>query len=136
MSIMVSDDLDRRVKLVNASRPDLFLSIHVNYVDSPGPRGYEVWVPKGIRGARDRLSRELAWLVRGGLKRVWGPEDRGTKDTQNLRVLRGTHCPAALVELEFVSHPYVERMLGSRAVRLRLARGLAEAAAKWILKNK
>jgi len=128
----VDDDLDARVRIVNARNPDLFLSIHTNYVPASGPRGFEVWVPR-CSGARDRNSRALATFLRDELGGVWGAdEDRGTKDEHNLRVLKGTHCPAALIELEFVSNPGVERMLGQPGKQRELARAIAEAARKWL----
>jgi N-acetylmuramoyl-L-alanine amidase len=128
----VDDDLDARVNIVNGSRPDLFLSIHTNYVSTPGPRGYEVWVPR-CNGQRDRQSRALAELLRGELGDVWGQnQDRGTKDDHNLRVLKGTACPAALVELEFVSNREVERQLGRSSKQQELAMAIAEAARNWV----
>jgi N-acetylmuramoyl-L-alanine amidase len=64
---------------------------------------------------------------------VWGAsEDRGTKDEHNLRVLKGTRCPAALVELEFVSNPGVERLLSQPGKQRDLAAAIAEAARKWL----
>jgi N-acetylmuramoyl-L-alanine amidase len=128
----VDDDLDARVDIVNGARPDLFLSIHTNYVATPGPRGFEVWVPR-CNGLRDRQSRALAELLRGELGDVWGQnQDRGTKDDHNLRVLKGTHCPAALVELEFVSNREVERQLARPSKQQELAAAIAEAARSWV----
>lgn len=131
----VDEDLDARVQIVNNARPHLFLSIHTNYVANPAPRGYEVWVPRCV-GARDRDSRDLAELLRGELGTVWGAnEDRGTKDDHNLRVLKGTHCPAALVELEFVSNLGVERQLGDPAKQRSLAQAIAQAARSWVARH-
>jgi N-acetylmuramoyl-L-alanine amidase len=127
----VDDDLDARVHIVNSAKPDLFLSIHTNYSPAPGPRGFEVWVPR-CTGSRDHDSRVLADLLREEMGGVWGPaQDRGVKDEHNLRVLKGTHCPAALVELEFVSNPGVERMLGQPGKQHDLAAAIAEAARRW-----
>lgn len=127
----VDNDLDARVQIVNGARPDLFLSIHTNYVANAGPRGFEVWVPR-CTGARDQSSRDLAELLRGELGEVWGAnEDRGTKDEHNLRVLKGTHCTAALVELEFVSNPGVERMLGQPGKQRDLAEAIGTAVRRW-----
>src|SRR5262249_22009669 len=89
------EGLGERVSIVNGARPDLFLSIHTNYVGNAAPRGFEVWVPRGS-GRRETESRTMATLVRGELASVWNSEDRGTKDEHNLRVLKGTHCPAVL----------------------------------------
>lgn len=131
----VDNDLDARVQIVNGARPDLFLSIHTNYVANAGPRGFEVWVPR-CEGARNQQSRDLADLLRGELGEVWGSnEDRGTKDDHNLRVLKGTHCPAALVELEFVSNPGVERQLGQASRQRELATAIADAARSWVARH-
>jgi len=46
-------------------------------------------------------------------------------------VLKGTHCPAALVELEFVSNPGVERMLGQPGKQHDLASAIAAAVRRW-----
>lgn len=128
-------DLDRRVAIANGARADLFISVHTNWVDDPGPRGYEVFVPQTATGRRDRHSRELAQLIRGELGRFWTSPDRGTKE-RNFRVLRNTRCPAVLVELEFVSNRNAERQLSRRSVQRELARRLAEAARSWALRHK
>jgi N-acetylmuramoyl-L-alanine amidase len=127
----VDDDLNVRVDLANRAAPDLFLSVHTNWVEHPAARGYEVWVPKNARGARDAESRRLARAILGELGQVWTSDDRGIKDEHNLRVLKGTTCPAALVELEFVSNPQAERQLARRDVRLKLAAALADAVRAW-----
>lgn len=126
----VDDDLDARVAIVNGCKPDLFLSVHTNYATNAGPRGYEVWVPR-CSGRRDTESRNLAELIRGEMATVWNSPDRGTKDEHNLRVLKGTHCPAALVELEFISNPAAERQLGQTEKQREMAAAIAEAARKW-----
>ena len=127
----VDDDLNARVDFVNRHNPDLFLSVHTNYHDNAGSRGFEVWVPKNARGARDAESRRLARNVLAELGGVWTSDDRGIKDEHNLRVLKGTSCPAALVELEFVSNPAAERQLAQASTRRKLADALAGAVGRW-----
>jgi len=135
LSADIDEDLMARVRKVNAAKPDLFISIHTNGVANSGPRGFEVWVPlpQDNRGA---ASRDLASIIRGELGTVWESEDRGTKDERNLRVLKQTSCPAALVEMEFVSNPQAERLLGSHEHRCKVALAIAEAARKWVAKHK
>jgi N-acetylmuramoyl-L-alanine amidase len=131
----IDDDLMARVRRVNQAKPDLFLSVHTNGVASPAPRGFEVWVPLP-QDRRGLASRDLATIIRQELGSVWESEDRGTKDEHNLRVLRQTDCPAALVELEFVSNPQAERLLSLHEHRCKLAMALAEAARRWLLKRR
>lgn len=129
------EDLAHRVSVVNQENPDLFLSIHTNGVKNPSPRGFEIWVPKNARGSRDSESRRAARLLRAGLVDVWGPEDRGTKDQSNFYVLRNTRCPATLVEIEFVSNPFVERRLALSSVRTKIAEVIAESVRKWAVQR-
>ena len=130
-AVDVDDDLNHRVAIANRTQPDLFVSIHTNWVEHPGARGYEVWVPKNAVGSRDAESRRLARHILHGLSSVWTSDDRGIKDDHNLRVLKGTRCPAALVELEFVSNPHAERQLAKADVRRRLAEAVAQGIRDW-----
>ena len=126
--------LAARAAMANRTRSDLFVSIHTNWVGNAGPRGYEVFVPQNIAGQRDRESRRLAALIRKGLGLVWrNSPDRGTRDFRNLAVLRQTRCPAALVELEFVSNRWAERELAKDSIRRALAIRIAEAVWQWVV---
>ena len=127
----VDDDLNHRVVIANRAQPDLFVSVHTNWVEHSAARGFEVWVPKNAVGARDAESRRLARHILQELGRVWTSDDRGIKDAHNLRVLKGTRCPAALVELEFVSNPHAERLLAKSEMRRRLAEAVAQGIRDW-----
>jgi N-acetylmuramoyl-L-alanine amidase len=133
LSTDIDDDLAERVRIANAAKADLFLSVHANGVANPGPRGYEVWVPV-VRDARGQSSRSLADLILAELGGVFASDNRGIKDDHNLRVLKGTKCPAALVELEFVSNPAAERELARPATQRRLAEALARAVRDYVAK--
>lgn len=123
----VHRDLQHRVNVVNRERPDVFLSIHVNYVPHSEPRGFELWVRRNDRG-----SRELASYLRGEMNRALPTEDRGIKDEKALYVLRHTSCPAVLVEVGFISNPTEERYLLDAAYRQKIAGVLAEAVRKYV----
>lgn len=131
----IDEDLAARVNIVNRSRADLFISVHANGVGNAAVRGFEVWVPLS-RDARGIASRQMAELVLGELAGIWSSENRGIKDDHNLRVLKGTRCPAVLVELEFVSNPAAERELALASTRQRLALAIAEAARQWMLRRR
>ncbi|HEX7900699.1 MAG TPA: N-acetylmuramoyl-L-alanine amidase [Planctomycetota bacterium] len=131
-SPVIDNDLQERVDIVNRASPDLFLSIHANGADNVSARGFEVWVPMNARGERDRESRRLAQNLLAGLDGAWGnAPNRGVKDDRNLRVLRGTTCPAALVELEFVSNRAAEKELSKPQRRDELASSIADAVRRW-----
>ncbi len=66
-------------------------------------------------------------------KRI-GVPDRGQKQA-GFYVLRGTHAPAILVEMAFISHAKDEAQLGSRRFRRRLAEGVAAGVAEYARKK-
>lgn len=66
-------------------------------------------------------------------KRVDVP-DRGQKQA-GFYVLRGTHAPAILVEMAFVSYPKDEAELGSRRFRRKMAEGVAAGIADYARKK-
>ncbi|MHC4606233.1 MAG: N-acetylmuramoyl-L-alanine amidase family protein [Planctomycetota bacterium] len=129
-------DLQHRCDVVNRVKPDVFLSIHANWVPTPGPRGFEMWVPQKARGKRDRECRRLANSLRREFRGLFGNHDRGIKDEKNLYVLRNTACTAVLVEMEFLSNPTAGRLLADPPVRGKLAGAIAEALRKFILSRK
>jgi len=128
----VDRDLQHRVQVVNRTAPDLFLSIHVNYVDRPEPRGFEIWMRRN-----DRSSRDLAQHVRAALKGELRTEDRGiVNDYRGLRVLKGTSCPAVLIEVGFISNPVEERQLCDPSYRQRVASAIARGVEKYLASRK
>lgn len=116
-----SDGLAFRADLANGNGADVFISIHANSVANPAAHGTEVYhYPGSIRGRR------LASLLQARLVAELGTADRGVK-AANFQVLRETDCPAALVEVAFISNE-ADRLLLTGYVGL-LAAAVAIAGA-------
>lgn len=79
-------------------------------------------------------SAPFAALVRRGVAKRVDIPDRGQKQAA-FYVLRGTHAPAILVEMAFVSDPKDEAALGSRRFRRRMAEGVAAGIADYARKK-
>jgi N-acetylmuramoyl-L-alanine amidase len=126
-------DLIERTVICNRIDPDLFLSLHTNISQHVSERGFEVWVRRN--GAHIKESWKFAELICTELATVLGDSNRGIKNEHNLRVLKGTECPAVLVELEFLSNPEAEKRLANSQVQSRLADALAEAIKKQLPKS-
>ncbi len=117
--------LSQRAQQANKISADLFVSIHCNAAPNREAQGIEAWhhgasVP-GKRLAtclHDALCEEFPDAVRRGVK-----SDR-TRYKSGFAVLRETAMPAALVELEFISHPDREREMATDEWRERCARAL------------
>lgn len=97
-------ELAERANLSNRAGADVFISIHCNSA-SPEARGTEVWTYPG-----EAQDRRLAQDILSRLVARTGFRDRGVKE-ENFAVLRLTRCPAALVELGFISNPQEEQIM-------------------------
>ena len=114
--------LEQRTQMANKAQADLFLSIHFNAAQSKTASGLETFVltPRDQPSTRDaklRSSDQVVWpgqafnawnvifghALQSELVAATGEEDRGLKRAR-FSVLRSTQCPAALVELGFLSH--------------------------------
>ncbi len=100
-------ELAERAKIANKAGADLFVSIHCNSGDNKSAAGMEVWhYPNAAEDKR------LASAIHDRLISRTGFRDRGVKE-ENYAVLRLTKCPAALVELGFISNPQEEQTMMS-----------------------
>ena len=138
--------LGRRPAAARACRADLFLSIHANWVKSSSVKGIETFLlpPVGTSSTYnakvhrrrssgngfDRENARLAYEVQKGLLAGTGGADRGVKHA-NFLVLRDAPCPAALVEMGFLSNRAEENLLGSGTHQEKIARGLEVAVVAY-----
>lgn len=139
-----NDDRDvslaKRVAKAAEWRADLFISIHANSVGTASVRGIETFVlalagspitygttPRkhaSDGNAFNRQNARLGFELQKHMVLASGGADRGLKRA-TFAVLRDAPCPAALVEVGFLSNPQEERLLGSAAYQARLVRGIA-----------
>ena len=144
-------DLETRSRKAAGLRADLFVSIHAN---SAGPnrsvRGAETFVlalpgryssnsygggklpSETSNGNRyDTANMVLGYRIQQNLLKATGQEDRGVKRAR-FEVLRDAPCPAALVEMAFLSNPKDESIAMDPAGRDRIARGIADGIAAYL----
>ena len=144
-------DLETRSRKAAGLRADLFVSIHAN---SAGPnrsvRGAETFVlalpgryssnsygggklpSETSNGNRyDTANMVLGYRIQQNLLKATGQEDRGVKRAR-FEVLRDAPCPAALVEMAFLSNPKDEAIAIDPAGRDRIARGIADGIAAYL----
>ena len=132
--------LDARSAYANRAKADLFVSIHVNSAADRSVRGIETFclTPEGAASsnsgkpdprkyagnAKNPQNFLLAYNIQRSMLAQTRTTDRGVKFAR-FAVLRDVRCPAALVEVGFVSNRYDEANLGSTAYQDKLARGIA-----------
>lgn len=115
-----------RAELANKSMASAFVSIHCNAASSPEAEGFEVLHhPKSERGKR------LAELINLNTSILF-VKNRGLKKRDDLVVLNKTTCPAALVEMGFLSNPREAKMLARPEFRLSLAKAIASGIRSYM----
>lgn len=125
--------LGARCDIANQWPAEVFCSIHCNAVENPEAQGFEVWTNREHDAADDLASR--IWLA----MRQAFPDMKARLDLSDgdedweagYRVLVGTHMPAVLVELAFISNPKDEERLRSPAWQTRAAMVIADVLRSW-----
>jgi N-acetylmuramoyl-L-alanine amidase len=103
------------------------IKIHYSY----GARAKKV-LCRTILGANASRSRNLAKALQEEMVNATGNTDRGIKNTQDLRVLRMQLCPAALVEIGFLTNPRTERRLRTPSYREKIAAAIAKGIDSFV----
>ena len=121
-----SDDtfvtLDGRVEMARQAGAEVLVSVHNNASTSGQGVGTEVYYSSRLPD-----SRVLAELLYDALVTQLAQTGRGVKVRDDLRVLRLSPVPAALVEVAFVDHAEDERRLLDPAFRQRAAEAMFSA---------
>ncbi len=111
---------------------DIFLSLHFN-AGGEEAEGAEVWYHEG-----SRKGKQLAMWVDIELKKLG--KTRGVKKDTNryrrgfcvLRVAEGQGVPSALLEVDFVSNPKVEKKVKAEEERMRRMQAVANGIDKFL----
>ena len=118
-------ELNERAAIANRARATLFVSIHSDSAENRSAQGFTLYVRRGPPAESVRLAKSIAYHMG-----QTGTPGRGQKE-QDFRVLVRTTCPAALVELGFLSNSYeaasLKRDHYQRLLATAIAQGIVEA---------
>lgn len=97
----------KRPQISNKFNSDCFLSIHLNFWESPSAHGTETEVNKSGKGKTSlgMGNTEYAKIIQKYMQRATGFTDRGLTDRAHLAVLNNNKAAAALAEIGFLSNP-------------------------------
>jgi len=110
--------LQTRCDVANALNAHLFISIHVNYSDSPSVNGTTFyWYKPQDQSFAQALERAVISNA--------GTNDVGARH-ENFYVIRHTTMPAVLVETAFISNPHDAALLRTPAFLQGMAQGIAD----------
>lgn len=124
------NDLTLRAEYTKTHKADIFVSLHLNGSINKGIRGYEVYVPYETKYPRRsyelasalhyELSQQVKPLFGGGSLGNLNNLDHGIRAAK-FNVLMKAHCPAALVEMDYLTNEESEQLLLSATYRNDLA---------------
>ncbi|WP_340084516.1 N-acetylmuramoyl-L-alanine amidase CwlD [Siminovitchia sp. FSL H7-0308] len=99
-------DLKKRLKLINESDADLFISIHLNSIPSPRWRGAQTFYSPHLVD-----NKRAATFIQDELITSLENTDRHAKIIQNVYLIKHANKPGALVEIGFLSNPTERELL-------------------------
>lgn len=116
-----SVDVYQRSRLANREKPDVFVSIHCNFLERGEASGIETYYGKD----RDEDCQSLAEKIQASAIEKTGAVDRGAR-TEDFVVVKETKMPAALIEVGFLSDPGERELLQDAEYQKKLAQGIAD----------
>ncbi|UKS27694.1 N-acetylmuramoyl-L-alanine amidase [Paenibacillus sp. HWE-109] len=118
-------DLAQRSGLANTIKPQMMLSLHINWSRKSDIRG-----PIVIYQNRSE-SILLAQLLQESLNRVYGTEELPVLGKKYF-VIRNTKCPTVIVELGFLSNKADRKLLNSSHHQAKLAEAITKGVEQYI----
>lgn len=124
-----SDDtfisLEERVKITNENQPDLFVSIHINALESTSSiYGIETYY-------QTEQSRPLAMAIHQQLVQGLGVPDRSVRKAR-FYVINHTPVPAILAEVGFISNPQERDNLGATDYQGKIADSVSAGIVQFL----
>jgi len=117
------EDLNNRVRYINKSRPDLFISIHLNAYSSSNVKGAQVFYQNTEK------SKLLADIVQGELNNITS-KDRKIKNGDYF-ILNQTKITGVLVECGFLSSPEERIKLNDSNYQIKIADKISRGIVKY-----
>lgn len=123
-----SEDLKNRHAIINSCGADILISIHLNSFQERQYYGAQTFYP-----SNDEKSRRLAESIQNEMIKVLGRgNDRKSKPTDSVYILKNNNMPSALVECGFLSNPEEERLLGDEHYQEKVAWSIFVGIVKYM----
>lgn len=126
-----AEDLKKRVKLINESEADLFLSIHLNAIPSARWSGAQTFY-----NGRFIENEDVAKYIQDELRRNLENTERVAKPIDGVYLLKNSEKPGALVEVGFLSNPQEEKLLNSEQYQEKVAASIYNGVLRYFSNEK
>jgi N-acetylmuramoyl-L-alanine amidase len=121
------EDLFARADFINAQKPNLFISIHLNSIPSARWKGAQTFY-----SSNHPDNSNLAALIQKELRKNMGNTDRmAVKADKMIYLLRVLKMPSSLVEVGFLSNPEEARLLASEKYQKKVAAAIYQGILRY-----
>ncbi|MGD6968889.1 N-acetylmuramoyl-L-alanine amidase CwlD [Rossellomorea vietnamensis] len=121
-----TEDLKKRLDLINSSDADLYLSIHLNAIPSSRWSGAQTFY-----NPKFKENKEVATSIQSELIRNLENTKREAKGIQNVYLVKHINKPGALVEIGFLSNPGEKANLMTEKYQQKVAASIYEGVLKY-----
>ncbi|MDF2607815.1 MAG: N-acetylmuramoyl-L-alanine amidase CwlD [Bacillales bacterium] len=130
-SIRKTEDLRKRLKIINKSDADMFLSIHLNSLPIAKYSGAQTFYNIGSDD-----NKELAAFIQDELRKTLNNTNRVAKPIHNIYLLRKAEIPGALVEAGFLSNATERALLADEEYQDKIAFGIYKGILRSLTNEK
>ena len=116
-------DFDNRIKLINESNADMYLSIHLNYLNNSLYSGPQVFYNKD--------NKELAELIQKSLNKYTNENRKIKNIPQNTYMYSKLKVPGVLIECGFLSNTKERNKLTNKEYQKLISKAISEAILEY-----
>lgn len=121
-------DLNNRIKISREAENGIFLSIHMNYFDSPNEKGAQIFY-----SPNNEKSSVLAGFIEKELKTVNTDNKRVSKPSDNrIYIMKHIKIPALIIECGFISNREEEKLLKDSNYQDKIVAAVVNGIKKYI----
>jgi len=126
-----TQDLYRRLDIIQKSDPDMFISIHLNKIPSAKWRGAQTFYhPKSEE------NKKLASFIQDSLRKDLENTDRQAKTIEHVFLLKQSEVPSSLVEVGFLSNDVERGLLVKRNYQNKIAESIYKGIFRYYTDEK
>ncbi|PID15958.1 N-acetylmuramoyl-L-alanine amidase [Sporosarcina sp. P34] len=122
-------DLKLRESMAVESKPDMFISVHVNAIPEERWRGAQVFYHPGGHPDGKQLATSIQYELRDQLKNT----EREAMKITGVYLLKKVPVPAVLVETGFLSNPEERKLLANKSYQKKVAAAIVDGIVKYQL---
>ena len=112
-----SEDMKKRISVVDESNADIMISIHQNAYPSENVKGAQTFYFKGSNGGKALAEKIQASLISA----LDEKNKRTAKENTSYYIIKNTEIPSIIIECGFLSNPDEEKKLNTEEYRLKTA---------------